>query len=323
MIGANNIRPLQALALLPALLAACRSDGRDVMVRPPEPLVQCAIYSVSDVGTQYLQTILTGDIAFYGLLLAATPNDKRIAEHLRASVVDGLWPFHANYDPTPADSAFVLEGLLAAGVDPSLIATSLRRIASDFFDVDRQAFLTIKRREGFPAFWHVPAVEVNGHLGWLYFRAGLDGEFRGQVDAAARYVAQAQSADGQWKATWLPSKTAPVFYAARFLALYGDLFSAQLEAAGRALLSGQNSDGSWDRRRLETAYGLLALKSLPPNSDRQAAATRAAAWLKSPANAAPLEPVLAYWSGLSERKKFSDCYDLGAVTAAMTQLALR
>ena len=112
-------------------------------------LIRATIYDLQDDRPVFLQTIEEGNIAYYGLVLQATPNPDLRAYLLRHSV-DNLWEYQIDFNPTAEDSLLVIEGLWRTG-DAQALLPSLAELVKRFYKEDDGAFHTVL--EGRAPYW--------------------------------------------------------------------------------------------------------------------------------------------------------------------------
>ncbi len=286
-----------------------------------DPLTLCTVYRIHDNRPVFVKTTLDGNVAFYGLILQSTGNEK-IAEYLLSKSLGGLWEYHDGYGVTSADSAFVIEGLLSAGYE-GMARRSLEIIVNKYYSREKGTFLALRPHEGGAPYWSLPAVETAAHIAYLLYIAFGGRRYREQILSTAKFVAKNQQSDGGWQSTWFPSRTLPVFYAVRLLRLFREQYVDNLARAENYLLRMQNKDGSWNERFIETAAALRALNVL--GASHINAYEKGVQWLHDHLNDAKGkgEPVLFY--GIKRKKQvfFVHCSDTGLVTKAWITLALK
>jgi hypothetical protein len=278
-----------------------------------ETLTRCSLYVINETSPQFKEVIDEGNIAYYGLLLSARP-DKDLAKGLIAANRDGLWEYQRKYGVTSEDSALVIEGLMASGVEEDIILKALEALKERFFDTDGGCFRTVNR--GRAEYWKGCSVETTAHIAYLMHKADRK-KFENEIKVSAEYVRNNQDIDGKWSGKWFPSITITSYYAVRFLALFDESFSQNIEKNLSYLAQKQSDNGSWSNSIIETSAAVLLIKS----SGKEAASlSKAGEWLKNSSFKA--EPILYYWFEKENNKLFFDCWDKGLLVEAWKKLAL-
>lgn len=278
-----------------------------------ETLTRCSLYIINETSPQFKEILDEGNIAYYGLLLSAGP-DRELAQKLIAANRDGLWEYQRKYGVTSEDSAIVIEGLMASGVDSGIVIKALTALSERFFDVNGGCFRTVNR--GRAEYWKGCSVETTAHIAYLMHKADRK-KFENEIKASAEYVRNNQDIDGKWNGKWFPSITITSYYAVRFLALFDGSFSQNIEKNLSYIAQKQSDNGSWSNSMIETSAAILLIKS----SGKEAAfLSKAGDWLKNSSFKA--EPVLYYWFENENHKLFFDCWDKGQISAAWKKLAL-
>jgi hypothetical protein len=282
------------------------------------PLIDAWVYRMTPERPQLVRRLEQGDVAFYGPILEAT-RDPELARYLVRSASGDLWEYQHGFGPTAEDSALVLEGLLAAGTDPTVLRRSAARLVGTFFDAGAGAFHTV--HGGRARYWAGPSVDATAHVGWLLWR--LDAVRWADEIAACRAFLRAQrDPTGCWRGRWFPSVALTTFLAVRLLATAGR--GGTLLADTRHLLAdAQRPDGSWAGSTIDTAFAVRTLSALEVAPGVLARGRR---WLaaRRGADGWPGEPVLYYTMETSDPdvRFFFHCVDKGAVTSAWATLAL-
>lgn len=280
------------------------------------PLAITTILEIEPSGPRYVERIADGDVAYWGLILAAE-GDPAIADYLWSCASEGLWEYQRGHGPTAADSALVIEGLAAAGATREQLEPCLDRLVERHFDRASGGFTTVVR--GRAAYWLGPSVDTTAQVAWLLARLAPE-RHPACLAAALDYLRAAQHQDGTWASRWYPSRVLPTWLVTRVLATTG-VDRAALGRARLALLGRQAADGSWDHSVIDTAAGLRALGD--PHSS---ACQRAGAWLRrrGPEGRWPGEPILSYWfeDEVGARRLYLSV-DAGRITSAYASLALR
>lgn len=278
-----------------------------------ETLTRCSLYIINETAPQFKEIVDEGNIAYYGLLLSARP-DRELAQKLIAANRDGLWEYQRKYGVTSEDSALVIEGLMASGVDSEIVIKALTALSERFFDAGSGCFRTVNR--GRAEYWKGCSVETTAHIAYLMHKADK-GKFENEIKASAEYVRDSQDIDGKWSGRWFPSITITSYYAVRFLALFDGTFSQNIEKTLSYIAQKQSDNGSWSNSTIETSAAVLLIKS----SGKEAVSiSKAEEWLKNSSFKA--EPVLYYWFENKNDKLFFDCWDKGLISAAWKKLAL-
>jgi predicted NAD/FAD-dependent oxidoreductase len=284
------------------------------------PLTTCEVFRLGDQAPAYVGQLAEGSVAPYGILLLGK-SDAAIAQRLLRARVNGLWEYSPGYGTTAADSALVLEGLFAAGVDRAILIDSLTRIRDEFYDRESGAFTTIKR--GRAAYWTGPSNDTTAQIAYLMQSIAPD-RFAQEIASAARYLLAHQEQRGDWKGRWYPSWVLPTSYAVRFLsAAAGKEQRAAIERALGFVARLQRADGSIAGSTIETALSVMALKAAGTHPE---VLKRAEAWLRArtPRGIPAGEPVLYYWFDDPKRgRAFFTCRDRGRLAAAWAEAALR
>jgi hypothetical protein len=283
------------------------------------PLVDAWVYRMTPERPELVRRLEQGDIAFYGPILEATP-DPELASYLVGSATGDMWEYHHGFGPTAEDSALVLEGLLAAGTDPTILHRSAARLVEVYFDAGAGAFHTV--HGGRARYWAGPSVDATAHVGWLLWR--LDrARWAAEIGACRAFLRSRRDPGGCWRGRWFPSVMLTTFLAARLLATTDDGM-ASLGDTQRLLADTQRPDGSWGGSAIDTAFAIRTLRALGARPDAVASGRR---WLaaRRGADGWPGEPVLYYTMETDDPgvRFFFHCVDKGAVTSAWAALALR
>jgi hypothetical protein len=283
-----------------------------------EPLTSCDLYRLGASEPSYLGRLDEGNVAPYGILLAADPSPA-LAERLLSQEKAGQWEYSAGYGPTSADTAMVVEGLLAAKVDRRRLTQSLRSLARDYFDAKTGGFRTVLN--GRAGYWQGVSTETTAHVAYLMQRVD-PAAFAREIEQARNFVVKHQGNDGRWEGRWFPSEILPTFHSVRLLSALGS-HEVALERAAHFVLSLQRSDGSFAGRVIETSLAVLALTA---TGGQQQAVERGRSWLRSRSAGETCtagEPFLYYWFEPDERTRlFFTCVDRGPIARAWARLAL-
>lgn len=284
------------------------------------PLLHSTVFLLTDREPRFVRHVAEGDIAYYGLLLQAS-GDPAIRDYLVLMSRDGLWEFHAGYGVSAADSALVLEGLLAQGGQDQLLQRAGERLVDTYYSDNDGAFRTVI--SGRAPYWLGVSVETTAHVAFLLDR--LDPERWGrQVRCSVDYVGRQQHPEGYWEGRWFPSIILPTYYAVRLLTRMQDRLPVDRDALGRArdyLCSSQLRNGSWSGLVVDTSAAILALSCLGAAADE---IEKGRTWLASRLATRSLagEPVLYYWYDDKDGKIFFSSRDhSGRVAAAWAKLA--
>ena len=281
--------------------------------------VHVSRYEMSAEKPVFIDFIEEGNIAPYGLILQADP-DEALKRYLMENSRDSLWEWQKGFGVTAEDSALVIEGLLEAGVEARRLMPSLQRLVDIFFSPADSAFLTI--RHGRAPYWRGPSIDATAHVGYLLQRIAPE-IYGTEIEACARYLQKNQQGSGCWRGKWFPSTMITTYYAIRLLCLMDSRYASNTHKARQYMLAHQKPNGSWGDSVIETSAAILALTTL---GLEDADLTRAKAWLLAQKNENGWrgEPVLYYWFELSSGQKFfHHCRDKGRMTTAWAMLALR
>lgn len=282
------------------------------------PLTTCEVYQIGPNAPSYLGRVSEGNIAPYGIVLMAR-NDSYIVNQLLNSQINGLWEYSEGYGPTSADSALVIEGLLAAGVDKSILINSLEKIRDRYYDPESGGFRTVET--GRARYWNGPCNEVTAHIAFLMQRVDPN-RFQTEIESSAHYLDKSQAHGGNWEGKWFPSSVIVTFYAIRFLVTFSETYRSSIARATAFLSRLQRQDGSFSGSLMETSLAILALKAVKTEPE---AVTNAIRWLKKEVKRGSFagEPFLYYWFDDSRfGRSFFSCRDRGELTAAWTKIAL-
>ena len=283
-----------------------------------EPLTTCDVYRLTQSEPVYLGRVDEGNVAPYGVVLAAEPSPE-LAARLLSHEKRGQWEYSAGYGPTSADTAMVLEGLLKAGTDRRRLSESLSSVAREYFDAESGGFRTVL--SGRARYWEGASTETTAHIAYLMQRVD-PATFTREIEQARNFVVKHQADDGHWDGRWFPSVVLPTFHAVRLLAALGHR-DAPVSRAVQFLLRLQRPDGSFAGSIIETSLAVLALTAADGPGE---AVTRGRAWLRSRTSGetcTPGEPFLYYWFELDERTRvFLSCSDRGPLARAWAKLAL-
>jgi predicted NAD/FAD-dependent oxidoreductase len=281
------------------------------------PLVDTTVYDLTDERPVYVERCDEGNVAFYGLVLQAS-GDERLKAYLLDQVRDGLWEYHIGYGVTAEDSAVVIEGLLAAGVGETFLRHRLQRLVELFYDAEEGAFRTVLR--GRAAYWRGPSVDATAHVGYLLQRLAPD-RYARQVGACAEYLRRVQRAEGDWKGRWFPSSLTTSYHAIRLLHSVEGGSTEALTRARERIRDTQREDGGWGGSVIGTSAAILALRTLDAHPDL---VVRGREWLRARRHGQdwPGEPVLYYWFEAEKTRRFFHGTDRGAITSAWARLAL-
>jgi len=285
----------------------------------PEKLTHCMIYEIRRAEPVYLRQIEEGDVAYYGLILQSAP-DAKVLKYLQEKSRDHLWEYQWDYGVTAADSALVLEGLLAAGIHSELLRPSAEKLSLEYFEPRSGGFRTVLNARA--VYWEGAHVVTTAHIAWILYQIDSK-KYQLQIRSAMKFVEEMQQSDGSWKADWFPSRNISLYYSTRLLAISPERYSSQLAKAKLFLQKTMQPEGSWSGSIIETAAALLALRTL---GDSEREITAATSWLKLQIQR-PIqgEPVLFYWFERSKDapKEFFHCSDKGQITQAWARLALK
>lgn len=285
-----------------------------------EPLLHGSVFAITPEAPHFLQHVAEGNVAYYGLLLQAS-GEPWIRQWLEGAAVDGLWEFHTGFGVTAADSALVMEGLLARGGDRDRLRDAAGRLVERFFDEHAGAFRTVN--DGRAAYWKGVSVETTAHVAYLLHRIDADA-WHEVVARCTQYVRRAQDKAGYWEGRWYPSRIIPTYYATRLLRHAAIERSAQrLLKARNWLVASQQKNGGWSALVTDTAAAVLTLREIGGADN---ALEMGLEWLGSRMRGADLagEPVLYYWYDDEARKRFFVARDAsGRIARAWAALALR
>ena len=315
----------KARELLEAVEVACRYQEHF--------LVDVYTYRVNGSQPTFIRHAEEGNVAFYGLILQAT-RDERLQKYLLGVSRDGLWEYQTGFGVTAEDSVLVLEGLWKAGTDKEILLPSLRKLVEHFYDSNVGAFCTV--REGRARYWQGSSPDATAMAGYL-LACLAPAEFQTQIDACGQYLIKAQKEQGFWRGKWFPSYLLTTWYSLRLLSMAGCGENEAALAKGIAYVQRkQQKNGSWNHSVIDTSAALLALNQAYQvgHDDSPAllqAIDTARQWLvDSQATGQYGEPVLYYWneeaSWLNEKvghTLFYHCQDKGQIAAAWRKIALR
>jgi hypothetical protein len=319
---ACDSRSLPARDDPPARLERARLQAR-LGLRAPPPgawpaLTECDVFELGARAPAYLGRIDEGNVAPYGILLAARP-EARVADYLLASALTDEWEYSRGYGGTAADTAMVLEGLLAAHADRSRLRASLEHLRQNYFDAASGGFNTVKA--GRAEYWHGPSVETSALIGYLMQQVDAQA-FAPEVAAVTRYLKAAQRADGGFEGRWFPSALMATYHAARFLRGAGKAQRPALARSAQYVVGLQRPSGSIGGSIIDTALALLVWDVC---GERGPAAAAARSWLTRALEHRdrPAEPVLYYWlDAPGGTRVFFSCVDRGELAAAWAKRAL-
>lgn len=278
-----------------------------------ETLTRCSLYTLNDRSPQFKEIADEGNIAYYGLLLAASP-DINLAKKLISENRGGLWEYHRKYGITSEDSAIVIEGLLATGISKNILLKSLSAISEKFFDSDNGCFKTVNK--GRADYWQGCSVETTAHIAYLMYKVDSE-KFAREIEASAKYTSLNQSEDGKWNGRWFPSSAIPSYYSVRLLSLFGERFAENISKSLSYLEKTQSVNGSWNNSIIETSAAILLIKS---SGIKTGALSKAETWITKSTFKA--EPILYYWFDNNGSKLFFDCWDKGFISMAWKKLAI-
>lgn len=283
-------------------------------------LVEVTRYEMTPERPVFVGRTEEGNIAYYGLVLQANPNEH-LKEYLLHHSRDLLWEYHIGFGVTAEDSALVIEGLLVAGVRREFLRPSMQRLVERFYLPEPGAFQTVLK--GRASYWTGPSVDATGHLGYLLHGIAPE-EYAREIEACARYLQRTQEEAGTWQGRWFPSVMITTFYAVRLLCLFKHAYLEAIRRASSAILAAQEDNGSWSHSVIETSAAMLALAAAGLKTPAQ---DRARTWLLSQKRAHGWrgEPVLFYWFKMEEGQRtfFDHCTDKGSITTAWATLALK
>lgn len=271
-------------------------------------------YALHDECPRFLGCLPQGNLAPYGWVLWGSPDDVELRQYLLEHGAGGLWEWDVGRGATLEDTAIVLEGLIAAGVDAPRLRPSLDALVRAFWD--GASFHTV--RGGRAAYWDAPSVDAAALMGYLLAWAGVHAEV---VEGCARFLASSQEDGGGWRGMWFPSRLQTTWYGVRFLRGHGKGFARNVERALSWVEGTQREDGSWNGRVIDTAAAVLVL-------DDGAARDAGRRWLRGRegANGWAGEAVLYYWmdaAGPVAGRVFCHAQDRGAITSAWARAGLR
>lgn len=285
------------------------------------PLVHSSIFLLEEGEPVFLRHITEGDVAYWGMILSAF-RDAKTCDYLVSKAKEGLWEFHSGFGVTSADSALVIEGLLANGYDQHFIEKSVERLVEAFYVDTDGGFQTV--HSGRAKYWEGVSLEVTAQIGWILSRVDAN-RWRRQIAACLHFVMSAHRVNGLWTGKWFPSQIIPTYYAVRFLMLCGNE-EARLAAnkACAILESMQSEKGGWSNLVIDTAAATLALEAA---AFSPSAVEKAREWISAVLKVGREsgEPVLYYWYEDVERGKtlFVGRDFTGKIAKAWARLALQ
>lgn len=284
----------------------------------PEFLTVCSIYRLTDREPIYAGRTEEGDVAWYGLLLQSDPDNRQIRDYLLGCAKGSLWEYQHGFGVTSTDSALVLEGLLAAGVDHALLRESAAALVHGYFNPEEGAFRTVL--SGRAAYWEGVSPETTALIAYLLLRIDPD-TYAGEIASCAEYLARTQNPDSTWSGKWFPSLILPTWYALRFLHCYqARRYQETILRSRNWIVRAHRDGGGWGGSIIETALALMTLRTL---KDTALVLDRGESWLREQRTASGWkgEPVLYYWFEEGSEKLFYSCQDKGAITSAWARLA--
>ncbi len=254
-------------------------------------LVHSSIFRVTGDAPFFLNHKVEGDVAFWGPVLEVS-REPKLRDYLVQKSVGGLWEFHSGFGVTSADSALVLEGLLAIGHDKGFVAASVEKLVADFYCPDEGGFRTVIA--GRAEYWKGCSLEITAQAAWILSRVDPVRWYQ-QIAACVAYVLARQENDGLWSGKWFPSRVLPSYYAIRLLMAVG--LDEARRAAFRActvLLRIQSPKGDWSGLVIDTAAAVRALHLVDVSVP---AVDRGRQWLVAALKSgrASGELVLYYW----------------------------
>lgn len=287
-------------------------------------LTTCSVFEFSSEAPTYLGTVKEGSIAPYGWLLMANPSDNgTLADYLVSMrSTAGLWEYSPSYGVTSADSALVLEGLIAAGSHPEVVTQSLDTLRDHYFHAESGGFITLVG--GRAIYWSGPSADTTALIAYLMEAHDVE-RYASEINAAATYLLREQGDDGLFAGRWFTSVVLPTSYAVRFLARLPDptkIYQPAIVRATQALVDLQRNDGSVMGSVIETAF--LA-ETLAVTKNHPEALDAARSWLKQKLAEGITggDGVLHYWFDQQHGKRiFFECHDLGEIAAALAEISV-
>lgn len=291
------------------------------------PLTRCTVYEFKESRPVFLKTVDEGNVAFYGIILQDKKN-PHVEKYLLSKMKDFMWEYHDGYGVTPADSAFVLEGLLYNPQNIPIIKKSLHTIIQHFFLEEKKAFITVPLLESLPSYWKIPEVTTNSHLGYLISTAFAPHERDKKIEEiltdVAQFVSSNQFPDGTWNPTWFPSRFVSIFFAIRFLLSFEKKYEDSINLSINYLKRTQLENGSWNNRLLDTIFSLRTLNLM---SGLEEIKKKAKDWImQSLERKENIGEHLLYYSPKTKKDEvvFFDCYDIrGEVSLSLANIAIR
>ncbi len=291
-------------------------------------LLQTQVYRLLQDRPIYQGQSQEGDIAYYGILLAAG-KDERIKNYLLACAKDGLWEYQDGFGVTLDDSLLVTEGLWRAGWDHEELKYSLDQLIRFFYDEQIGAFHTLSPRaaeypnlaKGRAKYWKGPCVEGTAQAAWLL--SIFEQDYSSIISRCQEYLAKTQHPLGFWPSKWFPSLMWGTHYGLQLCLKASDQYATEIARASKFIINAQQANGSWQDSALETSFAVRSLKAL--QYDEQHDYIRSATnWLQHQIHNGQLagEPLLYYWYEEGGTKLLHQAFDTGGVTRALVQLAL-
>jgi hypothetical protein len=287
------------------------------------PLTRCSAVDVGEAAPTYIGPLMEGTVAPYGIVLLGK-TDHAIVKALLAERQDGMWEWGRGYGTSPADTALVMEGLLAAGVAPATLLGSLDVLRDKFYDAASGAFDVFPAHtHGRAPYWSGPCNDTTAHVAYLMQRLH-PARYIKEIASAVRYLLAHQDASGAWRSKWFPSWVLTTYYAVRLLALVSGDHRIAIERATARLATLQRENGSIADLTIDTALATLTWHAA---GTHQREVQKALRWLRHRvARGVPAgEPVLYYrFDDLAQGKAFFMCNDLyGQIAGAWAAAALR
>ncbi len=291
-------------------------------------LLKTQIFHLAKNRPVYRGQNLEGDVAYYGILLAAN-KDKQLRDYLLDCAIDGLWEYQEDFGVTLDDSLLVMEGLWRAGWEEESLKYSLDQLIKFFYDSETGAFHTLSHKgaqqtgfaRGRAKYWRGPGLVGTAQAAYLLSYFGQ--HYSTIIRRCQDYVAGHQHALGFWPSKWFPSVMWGTYYALELLLLDPDKYAAEIDKAKRFIINAQQGNGSWQEVVLETSFAIRSLKTLEYDEEHEYIKS-GTDWLRSQIKHNQLsgEPLLYYWYEQDGVKLLHQARDNGKISYALAQLAL-
>lgn len=317
----TQYRLVGLISLVMLLYVGCKDTPKDYT----EPLTLCSLYEVSGDRPRFLRILPEGNVAFYGSILAADPEDTALVRYLLEQKKGVLWEYHRDYGVTSADTALVLEGLYYAGKQKELIRKSLQELVDQYFDSSTGGFHSILQYRS--KYWKESKPETTALIGWL-LSVNAPEQYKEVLVKNFRFLLkQYSSSQDKWSqiGDWFPSENIMHFYMLRFLkTVEKNLPSIEQKEQSRRLaiqlLSYVEANLRENQSVINVAAGILALREGDIDYQKLSVYRKKLSRLLS--QKMP-EPVLFYWFEDHGGKEFYSCTDRGQIARAWAQRAFR